>query len=179
MTDLFLRVVELSWQAGVLALAVILARLALRRAPKWAVCMLWALVAVRLIVPVSLQSRVSLQAEQSPVTAALEQLPQTQETADAILPSGGEVLTPVQPVGSVTSAEPVQAARPVMTVEVLTAVWLAGAAFMLAYMLVSYLRLYRQVRTAVRVEDNVCRCDRWGTPFVLGMLRHRIYIPPG
>ena len=84
MTDLFLRVVELSWQAGVLALAVMLARLALRRAPKWAVCMLWALVAVRLIVPVSLQSRVSLQAEQSPVTAALEQLPQTQETADAI-----------------------------------------------------------------------------------------------
>lgn len=50
MTDLFLRVVELSWQAGVLALAVMLARLALRRAPKWAVCMLWALVAVRLIV---------------------------------------------------------------------------------------------------------------------------------
>lgn len=42
MTDLFLRVVELSWQAGVLALAVMLARLALRRAPKWAVCMLWA-----------------------------------------------------------------------------------------------------------------------------------------
>ena len=179
MTDLFLRVVELSWQAGVLALAVMLARLALRRAPKWAVCMLWALVAVRLIVPVSLQSRVSLQAEQSPVTAALEQLPQTQETADAILPSGGEALTPVQPVGPVTSAEPVQAARPVMTVEVLTAVWLAGAAFMLAYMLVSYLRLYRQVRTAVRVEDNVCRCDRWGTPFVLGMLRPRIYIPAG
>mgnify|MGYP005753268721 CR=1 FL=1 len=179
MTDLFLRVVELSWQAGVLALAVMLARLALRRAPKWAVCMLWALVAVRLIVPVSLQSRVSLQAEQSPVTAALEQLPQTQETADAILPGGGEVLTPVQPVGPVTSAEPVQAARPVMTVEVLTAVWLAGAAVMLAYMLVSYLRLYRQVRTAVRVEDNVCRCDRWGTPFVLGMLRPRIYIPAG
>ena len=113
------------------------------------------------------------------MTAALEQLPQTQETADAILPSGGEVLTPAQPVGSVTSAEPVQAARPVMTVEVLTAVWLAGAAFMLAYMLVSYLRLYRQVRTAVRVEDNVCRCDRWGTPFVLGMLRPRIYIPAG
>ena len=179
MTDLFLRVVELSWQAGVLALAVMLARLALRRAPKWAVCMLWALVAVRLIVPVSLQSRVSLQAEQSPVTAALEQLPQTQETADAILPGGGEVLTAVQPVGPVTSAEPVQAARPVMTVEVLTAVWLAGAAVMLAYMLVSYLRLYRQVRTAVRVEDNVCRCDRWGTPFVLGMLRPRIYIPAG
>ena len=64
MTDIFLRIVELSRQAGVLALAVMLARLALRRAPKWAVCLLWALVAVRLVLPFSLQSPVSLQAAQ-------------------------------------------------------------------------------------------------------------------
>ena len=76
MTDVFLRIVELSWQAGVLALAVMLARLALRRAPKWAVCLLWVLVAVRLVLPVSLQSPVSLQAAQSPVTAALYEQPQ-------------------------------------------------------------------------------------------------------
>ena len=74
MSDIFLRIVELSWQAGVLALVVMAARLVLRRAPKWAICMLWALVAVRLVLPFSLQSPVSLQAEQSPVAAALEQL---------------------------------------------------------------------------------------------------------
>ena len=51
MSDIFLRIVELSWQAGVLALVVMAARLALRRAPKWAVCLLWALVAVRLVLP--------------------------------------------------------------------------------------------------------------------------------
>ena len=182
MTDLFLRIVELSWQAGVLALAVMLARLALRRAPKWAVCLLWALVAVRLVLPFSLQSPVSLQAAQSPVTAALCELPQTQEAAqktDEVLPSGStEPLTPRPPTEIVT-AQPVPMPKPVMTVSLLAAVWLAGVAVMLTYLLTSYLRIYHQVRTAVRLEDNVYRCDRWGTPFVLGVFRPRIYVPVG
>lgn len=182
MTNVFLRIVELSWQAGVLALAVMLARLALRRAPKWAVCLLWVLVAVRLVLPFSLQSPVSLQAAQSPVTAALYELPQTQEAAqktDEVL-SGGSVepVTPLPPAEIVT-AQPVPAIKPVMTVSLLAAVWLAGVVMMLTYMLVSYLGIYRRVRTAVRLEDNVYRCGSWGTPFVLGLLRPRIYVPEG
>lgn len=182
MTNVFLRIVELSWQAGVLALAVMLARLALRRAPKWAVCLLWVLVAVRLVLPFSLQSPVSLQAAQSPVTAALYELPQTQEAAqktDEVL-SGGSVepVTPLPPAEIVT-AQPVPAIKPVMTVSLLAAIWLAGVVMMLTYMLVSYLGIYRRVRTAVRLEDNVYRCGSWGTPFVLGLLRPRIYVPEG
>ena len=182
MTDVFLRIVELSWQAGVLALAVMLARLALRRAPKWAVCLLWALVAVRLVLPFSLQSPVSLQAAQSPVTAALYELPQTQEAAqktDEVLSGGSaEPLMPLPPTEIVT-AQPVPAPKPVMTVSLLAAIWLAGVVMMLTYMLVSYLGIYRRVRTAVRLEDNVYRCGSWGTPFVLGLLRPRIYVPEG
>ena len=182
MTDVFLRIVELSWQAGVLALAVMLARLALRRAPKWAVCLLWVLVAVRLVLPFSLQSPVSLQAAQSPVTAALYELPQTQEAAqktDEVLSGGSaEPVTPLPPAEIVT-AQPVPAIKPVMTVSLLAAVWLAGVVMMLTYMLVSYLGIYRRVRTAVRLEDNVYRCGAWGTPFVLGLLRPRIYVPEG
>lgn len=183
MSDIFLRIVELSWQAGVLALVVMAARLALRRAPKWAICMLWALVAVRLVLPFSLQSPVSLQAEQSPVTAALYELPQTRTAAAdvPVLPSAA----PAEPLPAVTPAEPVtaqptvQAARPVVTLELLAAVWLAGVVMMLTYMLVSYLGIYRRVRTAVRLEDNVYRCGQWGTPFVLGLFRPRIYVPEG
>ena len=182
MTDVFLRIVELSWQAGVLALAVMLARLALRRAPKWAVCLLWALVAVRLVLPFSLQSPVSLQAEQSPVTAVLYELPQTQEAAqktDEVLSGGpAEPVTPLPPTEIVT-AQPVPAPKPVMTVSLLAAIWLAGVVMMLTYMLVSYLGIYRRVCTAVRLEDNVYRCGSWGTPFVLGLLRPRIYVPEG
>lgn len=182
MTDVFLRIVELSWQAGVLALAVMLARLALRRAPKWAVCLLWVLVAVRLVLPFSLQSPVSLQAAQSPVTAVLYELPQTQEAAqktDEVLSGGSaEPVTPLPPAEIVT-AQPVPAIKPVMTVSLLAAVWLAGVVMMLTYMLVSYLGIYRRVRTAVRLEDNVYRCGAWGTPFVLGLLRPRIYVPEG
>ena len=183
MSDIFLRIVELSWQAGVLALVVMAARLVLRRAPKWAICMLWALVAVRLVLPFSLQSPVSLQAEQSPVTAALYELPQTRTAAAdvSVLPSAA----PAEPLPAVTPAEPVtaqptvQAARPVVTLELLAAVWLAGVVMMLAYMLASYLGIYRRVCTAVRLEDNVYRCGSWGTPFVLGLLRPRIYVPEG
>lgn len=182
MTDIFLRIVELSWQAGVLALAVMLARLALRRAPKWAVCLLWVLVAVRLVLPFSLQSPVSLQAAQSPVTAALYELPQTQETAqktDEVLSGGSaEPVTPLPPTEIVT-AQPVPTPKPVMTVSLLAAIWLAGVVMMLTYMLVSYLGIYRRVCTAVRLEDNVYRCGSWGTPFVLGLLRPRIYVPEG
>ena len=182
MADVFLRIVELSWQAGVLALAVMLARLALRRAPKWAVCLLWVLVAVRLVLPFSLQSPVSLQAAQSPVTAVLYELPQTQEAAqktDEVLSGGSaEPVTPLPPAEIVT-AQPVPAIKPVMTVSLLAAVWLAGVVMMLTYMLVSYLGIYRRVRTAVRLEDNVYRCGSWGTPFVLGLLRPRIYVPEG
>lgn len=165
-----------------LALAVMLARLALRRAPKWAVCLLWVLVAVRLVLPFSLQSPVSLQAAQSPVTAALYELPQTQEAAqktDEVLSGGSaEPVTPLPPAEIVT-AQPVPALKPVMTVSLLAAIWLAGVVMMLTYMLVSYLGIYRRVRTAVRLEDNVYRCGSWGTPFVLGLLRPRIYVPEG
>ena len=182
MTDIFLRIVELSWQAGVLALAVMLARLALRRAPKWAVCLLWALVAVRLVLPFSLQSPVSLQAAQSPVTAVLYELPQTQEAAqktDEVLSGGSaEPLMPLPPTEVVT-AQPVPTPKPVMTVSLLAAIWLAGVVMMLTYMLVSYLGIYRRVCTAVRLEGNVYRCGSWGTPFVLGLLRPRIYVPEG
>ena len=182
MTDIFLRIVELSWQAGVLALAVMLARLALRRAPKWAVCLLWALVAVRLVLPFSLQSPVSLQAAQSPVAAVLYELPQTQEAAqktDEVLSGGSaEPVTPLPPTEVVT-VQPVPAPKPVMTVSLLAAIWLAGVVMMLTYMLVSYLGIYRRVCTAVRLEDNVYRCGSWGTPFVLGLLRPRIYVPEG
>lgn len=182
MTDIFLRIVELSWQAGVLALAVMLARLVLRRAPKWAVCLLWALVAVRLVLPFSLQSPVSLQAAQSPVTAVLYELPQTQEAAqktDEVLSGGpAEPVTPLPPTEIVT-AQPVAAPKPAMTVSLLAAIWLAGVVMMLTYMLVSYLGIYRRVCTAVRLEDNVYRCGSWGTPFVLGLLRPRIYVPEG
>lgn len=182
MTDIFLRIVELSWQAGVLALAVMLARLVLRRAPKWAVCLLWALVAVRLVLPFSLQSPVSLQAAQSPVAAVLYELPQTQEAAqktDEVLSGGSaEPVTPLPPTEVVT-VQPVPAPKPAMTVSLLAAIWLAGVVMMLTYMLVSYLGIYRRVCTAVRLEDNVYRCGSWGTPFVLGLLRPRIYVPEG
>ena len=73
MDKLFDTVLELSWQAGLIALAVMAVRLVLRKkTSRRALCMLWALVALRLLLPVSLtvESPVSLQAEEAPVSRA-------------------------------------------------------------------------------------------------------------
>ena len=61
MTELFLRVLNLSYSALWIVLAVVILRVALRKAPKWIHVLLWALVAVRLVLPFSVESAFSLQ----------------------------------------------------------------------------------------------------------------------
>ena len=60
MTALFLKLLNMSISAGWLILAVMVLRLVLKRAPKWINCVLWALVAVRLLCPLSIESALSL-----------------------------------------------------------------------------------------------------------------------
>mgnify|MGYP000540916552 CR=1 FL=1 len=108
MSDIFLRIVELSWQAGVLALVVMAARLVLRRAPKWAICMLWALVAVRLVCPVSIESVLSLIPSAEPVQPEI-----VYSAAPAItsgIPAVDAIVNP--PLQAAFTPDPVQSANP-------------------------------------------------------------------
>lgn len=56
----FISVINLSIAASFLMLAVILLRSFLKKIPKWLVCALWGMVALRLVVPFSLESKWSL-----------------------------------------------------------------------------------------------------------------------
>ena len=56
-------------------------------------------------------------------------------------------------------------------------VWLIGLAGMVLYAAISWLRLKGRLRTAVRLRDNIWQSDRIAAPFVLGVLRPRIYLP--
>ena len=60
MSTIFLKILNMSLSAGWLILAVIVLRLLLKKAPKWVSCLLWALVAIRLLVPFSIESALSL-----------------------------------------------------------------------------------------------------------------------
>ena len=73
MTTLFLKLLNMSIMASWTLGAVVLLRLALRKAPKWTVCLLWAILALRLVLPFSFESSFSLipSSEVIPNAAAL------------------------------------------------------------------------------------------------------------
>ena len=168
MADVFGKVLELSWQAGLIALAVMAVRFLLRGrvARRW-LCLLWALVALRLVLPVSLtvESSMSLQAAEAPVSQAYHEM---QRTTKASAPA-------VQAIPTQTAAA--SAAHAPSLADALPWLWLAGMGCMLLYMAASLLWMRLSLRQAVRVKGNIYRCGRWRTPFVLGILAPRIYVP--
>lgn len=167
MNSLFTSVLEISWQAGLIALAVMAVRPLLRRAPRRAVCMLWLLVALRLLLPARLtvESPVSLQQPESPPIQAYQELRQ-QEKAYVSAP-------PEQRL----EMEGPAAAQGFALLDQLPAIWLTGVGCMALYMALSLLRMRWRLRAAPRIQDNVYRCTDWSTPFVLGVLAPRIYVP--
>ena len=171
MEQLFLQLARMGLYASVLVLVVIVLRALLKNAPKRLVCLLWVLVAFRLICPVQIHWRASLMPPPETVVQTVQEMPSiilpTQE-APTITP---EQLTPAAP------AEPTSAA-PDLTA-VLSRVWLAGMIAMLLWAGLSDLRLRRRLRASVRMANGVWLCDEIDTPFVLGLFAPRIYLPYG
>ena len=167
MDSLFTSVLEISWQAGLIALAVMAVRPLLRRAPRRAVCMLWLLVALRLLLPARLtvESPVSLQQPESPPILAYQELRQQEK-----------VYVSAPPEQRLEMAGPA-AAQGFALLDQLPVIWLTGVGCMALYMALSLLRMRWRLRAAPRIQDNVYRCTDWSTPFVLGVLAPRIYVP--
>lgn len=176
MTQFFLTVLNMSISAGYVVLVVLLLRLLLKCAPRWISVLLWGIVAVRLICPVSVESVLSLipSAETVSPDIMFDAVP----SVNTGIPIVNNALNPIleesfaPSVGD--SANPLQILLPI-----LAAVWCAGMAVMVIYTVISYLRLQRKVRTAVRLRDNIYQSEAVVSPFVLGILRPRIYLPFG
>lgn len=173
MAEIFQKALNMSIAAGWLILAVIALRLLLRRAPKRFRLLLWAVVGLRLALPWSIESALSLipSAQTLPEGIMLELAPVLDTGISAlngaINPGFTAAFTPE--LGA--SANPLQVLLPIAA-----AFWMLGAAAMLLWALVSWLRLRKRVREAVRLEGNVYECEI-ASPFVLGLFRPRIYLP--
>ena len=179
MDKLFDTVLELSWQAGLIALAVMAVRLVLRKkASRRALCMLWALVALRLLLPVSLtvESPVSLQAEEAPVSRAYHAM---QETRTSVPEEAAPA--PAESYGAAAAVVPAEPAAEPVTLRTfarwLPWIWVIGMGCMAAYMLLSFIWMRLTLRRAEHIQDNVYRCTQWSTPFVLGIIAPCIYVP--
>ena len=182
MDKLFDVVLELSWQAGLIALAVMAVRLLLRRrASRRALCLLWVLVALRLVLPVrfTVESPVSLQAEETPVNRVYHAM----QEAGAPAPSemGTATAEPSAPSDTAAAVIPASPAAEMGTLRLfaryLPWLWVMGMGGMAAYMLLSLVWMRLTLRRAEHVRDNVYRCAQWSTPFVLGIIAPRIYVP--
>lgn len=175
MAEIFQKALNMSIAAGWLILAVIALRLLLRRAPKRFRLLLWAVVGLRMALPWSIESALSLipSAQTLPEGIMLERAPVLDTGISAlngaINPGFTAAFTPE--LGA--SANPLQVLLPIAA-----ALWMLGAAAMLLWALVSWLRLRKRVREAVRLEGNDYECEI-ASPFVLGLFRPRIYLPFG
>lgn len=197
MENIFLHLLNMSITAAILAVVVMALRLVFHRAPRWIHCLLWALVAVRLLCPFSIESDLSLMPSTPAVTVPerveistpviTPSIPSDTPSVSPIVPDtpvtnpdvGGTVTTPATPVVPDSSvAAPGDSVDPwQVALAVATQAWLLGMLAMAVYAVVTTLRLRRQVREAAHIEGNLWQCDHIRTPFILGVFRPRIYLP--
>lgn len=174
MNELFLKMVNMSMTATYLALAVILIRVILHKAPKRVFPFLWGLVALRLLFPFSIESSLSL--IPTGETISPEILVAEQPAIHSGIPFLNRVVNPV--ITESLAPDPAKGIYPVQSrVSIAVVIWVVGVAAMLIYALISFLCLKHNVRTAVRIHPGVWKSDRIESPFVLGLTRPQIYLP--
>ena len=174
MSELFLEIVNRSIAASWIVIAVLVLRLCLKKAPKWVNVLLWGIVAVRLIFPFSIESALSLIPSAETVSPSI--MMETAPSVQTGVPALDQVINPV--IDHSLAPAPGASANPLQIwIPVLTVIWLLGVAALFLYSAVSYRRLRRRVCEAVILRDNIYQSENVCSPFVLGIIRPKIYLP--
>lgn len=174
MENLFLKLLNMSLSASWLVLAVLMLRLLLKKAPKWVRGVLWALVALRLVCPFSIESTLSLIPSAEPVPQEIVYA--AHPRLNTGIPALNAATAPV--MESAFAPTPEESANPLQIWTFIGArLWLAGVSTMLLYALVSYLRLRRRVDVSIPLQNDIWLCDGIDAPFILGVFRPRVYMP--
>lgn len=177
MAAVFLKLLNLSISASWLVLAVLVLRLISKRSPKWVNVLLWGIVALRLVLPFSIESALSLIPSAETVSPAAVQF----DPAPTITSGVSVIDNAVNPsLSEHFAAVPTASVNPLYVWAYLAGwVWLIGLGAMLLYALVSYLRLRRRVSVSLPIQDHIYLCDAISSPFILGVVKPRIYLPSG
>ena len=177
MAAVFLKLLNLSISASWLVLAVLVLRLISKRSPKWVNVLLWGIVALRLVLPFSIESALSLIPSAETVSPAAVQF----DPAPTITSGVSIIDNAVNPsLSEHFAAVPTASVNPLYVwTEIAGWVWLIGLGAMLLYALVSYLRLRRRVSVSLPIRDRIYLCDAISSPFILGVVKPHIYLPSG
>ena len=173
MSAVFLKLFNMSITASWLILFVLLVRIILKKAPNWTKCLLWGFVGLRLVFPFSIESVLSLipSAEIIPPSNMLS-------TAPPQIDSGFSTINQVvNPYITETYAE--HGNQFPSLISVFSVIWVIGLAIMLIYGVISYSTLYVKVRVSIKYKEKIYLCDNIDSPFILGVVKPKIYIPSG
>jgi len=156
MTEVFQRILSMSYSASWLILAILGLRLLVRKMSKWGNVLLWGLVALRLLFPFSIESRLSM-------------IPGRQTTEN--LPTMSYIDNPVVNNATVSMNGDISA------ITIFNIVWIAGVITLLSYFVVQYWRLLRKLNTAILLRDNIFQSEMVSAPVVMGFVNPKIYLP--
>lgn len=174
MNAVFLKILNMSITASWLILAAIAVRFLLKKAPKWISCLLWAIVAIKLICPFSIESAFSLIPGSEPVPMDIEIM--TTPSVDIGIPVLNE---PVNKAISENLAPKTENSANPMQIAVyfLARIWIVGATCLIVYAVISYLKIKRTVSVSIELSKGVKACDDIRSPFILGLINPVIYVP--
>ena len=187
MEALFLKMLNMSLIAGILVLAILIVRPVFKKTPGWMACALWGLVAIRLVVPFSFQSSLSLVPEIEPVQieAAKEFVPDSntengktddsQREVEQLIPTSKSSDNPSVDLSSQNSK--VLSSNYVSPVRVLSVVWLFGIGAILIYSLINDIKIHRKISIRMLIGERTYLCDEIDAPFVYGVFRPVIMLP--
>lgn len=175
MNNVFLQIANISITAGWIVIAVILLRLLFKKAPKWVNCLLWGIVGLRLVFPLSIESALSLIPSVNTISA-----PTSYNPSSASIETGFSTVDTTMNgyigdhfiEGITVSAN---AFSNITTV--LSYIWIAGVIIMLIYAGISYIRLKNKMRTSTPLRDNIRQSENVASPFILGIIKPKIYLP--
>lgn len=174
MEGVFIKLLNLSIQASILIVVVLLLRFILNKSPKWMKCLLWALVAIRLVCPFSIESIFSLSPDAEVVSMDnYVGMPNIQSEA-----AGAD--RSVNEYAEIHDNEAVTAEKKnTNPFHILSIIWSVGIVILAVYALGSCLKIWRRVKLSIRTTENIYICDRIESPFIFGIIKPRIYLPSG
>lgn len=174
MINTFIELCNRSIQAGYLILAIILLRLVWKRAPKLLYRYLWCLVGIRLALPFTWETAISLIPKKTVIK------PEVLYAETPAVDSGIQAVNGVvNPVISESFAPAVGASvNPLQVLMTVGAwIWIIGLVALLLYSVISYIRLHYKVQDAILLKENIFQSEKVGSPFVFGFFKPRIYLP--
>ena len=174
MEQLFIGILNNAITVSILIVAVIIVRTLGKKMPKWISCMLWMIVAIKLVVPIQFESVLSLIPSGKPIPAniVMEANPQISSG----ISSFDKIVNPV--IGRNFTPDKAASINPLQIFFHIGALaWLVGMTVMLTYAVATYMFIRKRVSTSVKIDSKVYECDDISDSFILGTISPRVYIP--